>query len=106
MYDTLTRNTEAAARAAMPPSTPPEPAHAGPPNSSVPAAKPSLPPTSCGRSSESHFPLLGNPFSDSGQCGYALGCFLRVSAEFGGGHYDRGPLQVDTMPMPEVMIES
>ncbi len=34
---------------------PPAPAHADPPNSSVPAAKPSLPPTSCGWDSESHF---------------------------------------------------
>jgi hypothetical protein len=39
-------------------------------------------------------------------CGMS-GCYLRVPAEFGGsGYYDRGPLQVDTVALPEAMIES
>jgi hypothetical protein len=39
-------------------------------------------------------------------CGMS-GCFLRVPAEFeGSGYYDRGPLQVDTVALPEAMIDS
>src|ERR1700704_3952770 len=73
MYDTLTRNTEATARAAIPPST----AHQNPRPQALRIAL-TLPPS---HRPPQHrlvwpanptFPRAGIPFGDSGQCGYAL----------------------------------